>query len=253
MNYSNQLNKIKEIQNTIKNIHPLLKKLYPIAIVKDNKFHVYDFNVHQNEYSFVLSSPVPFNVPEKIRAAFDLQCYENKPSCVITLDIFDDVTCYCTIFHEFVHCYQAENCELKLKKPMIIFKQAMKSKDYMWEINYPFPYEDLKFKKLYIQFLALSLNVSLDKILMLRKDIKEYLDKRDYQYLIWQEWKEGFARFIENKINIKLNFKEIKTDNNTEISRVTFYAGGEKFIKYLSKKDNEIINDLQLLFKNMML
>ncbi len=32
------------------------------------------------------------------------------------------------------------------------------------------------------------------------KNLIDTLDKNNIEYFIWQEWKEGFARYIEGKI-----------------------------------------------------
>jgi len=38
--------------------------------------------------------------------------------------------------------------------------------------------------------------------------MRKYLKNHDYEYMIWQQWKEGFARYIENKIRNTLNVEK---------------------------------------------
>jgi hypothetical protein len=51
--------------------------------------------------------------------------------------------------------------------------------------------------------------------------------------MIWQEWKEGFARFIENQINGRLNLPENHGGKEKPFNRVVFYEGGAHYIKLL--------------------
>ncbi|GAB6135435.1 hypothetical protein JCM16307_09840 [Thermococcus prieurii] len=53
------------------------------------------------------------------------------------------------ILHEFVHCYQAECCEIELKKGLRIAREYWERGDYPWELEHPFPYEDGRFVELY--------------------------------------------------------------------------------------------------------
>ena len=78
-------------------------------------------------------------------------------------------------------------------------KEAIKNEEYMWELKYDFPYEDVVFVRLYKQFF-----VSLEKgdsaeIIQSRLMLKQHLKNNDYEYLVWQEWKEGFARSISHR------------------------------------------------------
>jgi len=73
----------------------------------------------------------------------------------------------------------------------------------------------------------------------------------DHEYMVWQEWKERFARLIENKIRTNLKLKENNYGCKRPYTRVTFYYGGAKFINYLSKKNPELYLDIEMLFHHM--
>ena len=89
-----------------------------------------------------------------VRAAFPLDLYDNRTVCVVTGEVFDDLKGYVIIFHEFIHCQQAENIEPELKQTLNIARKAVENGDSMWEINHPFPYENPDFVRLYQSFLS---------------------------------------------------------------------------------------------------
>ncbi len=67
--YVPKLKGISEIQERIQDIHPFLEKLFPVAIVEDGYFLVYDVNPGGNNYHFILKAPVPLPIPQGVRAA----------------------------------------------------------------------------------------------------------------------------------------------------------------------------------------
>jgi hypothetical protein len=127
----------------------------------------------------------------------------------------------------------------------------MEANDYMWELNHNFPYQDSLFVAYYTQFLIALDNDEDIKIKDLRDQLKQYLKPVDYEYMVWQEWKEGFARLIENKIRTHLNLEENNYGCNKPYNRVSFYYGGAKLIEYLSKKNPELYLDIEMLFHHM--
>lgn len=88
-----------------------------------------------------------------IRASFPLSSNGNRPTCVVSLDVFDSREGYATMFHEFVHCSQALTCENSLKQGLHVARAAMEAKDYSWEINHRFVYRDSTFAEAYTRFL----------------------------------------------------------------------------------------------------
>ena len=187
-------------------------------------------------------------VPKRIRAAFPLDFYQNKIACVISDDAFESLEGYILIFHEFMHCNQWEICEPKLKQKLGIYKEALKEKNYSWELNYPFPFSNPKFVKIYSNFMDALDKGKKEDIFDLRKELKEILSKDDFEYMVWQEWKEGFTRFIENKIRKRLGVEENHRGKDQPFSRVTFYEGGAKFIEYLSKNNPSLLVNIEELF-----
>jgi hypothetical protein len=85
-----------------------------------------------------------------------------------------------------------------------------------------------------------------------RQHLETYLGRHDYEYMVWQEWKEGFARWVENQVKRQLKFKENKKGLEQPFSRVVFYAGGEALINYLIDQSEKAQPDLRELFRKMM-
>ena len=63
-----------------------------------------------------------------------------------------------------------------------------------------------------------------------RRSLKQHLSEIDHEYLVWVEWKEGFARFIENEIRSRYGIEANEGGKDAPYNRVTFYFGGERFI-----------------------
>ena len=246
--YNEGLQKIFEIQRKIKSIHPFLENLFPVVIVEENTFFIFDLDSSGNEYSFVKKAPTPMPIPKGIRAAFPLPSYEGKPCCIVSGDVFESLEGYAVIFHEFMHCNQFLICEERLKSNMEVAKE---SGDPSWEVNYPFPYEDSTFTKIYSNFLKSLEQDDSKGINRYREKLKETLKKKDFEYMVWQEWKEGFARLIENRIRRKLGLEENHYGKEKPYNRITFYVGGSKFISFLTKQNPELRVDIENLFYKM--
>ena len=238
------LHRVIEIQKEIKDIHTFLG-------VEEDHLYIFDVDTSDMEYRFQKKEPVPFPMPKGIRASFPLSCYDGKPACVVSRDVFDSLNGTIMIFHEFVHCSQFQTCESRLKETMEIARIAATNNDYSWELNHPFPYQDTVFVAEYTSFLdALSRND--------HEDIKEYrirlkrdLKQVDFEYMVWQEWKEGFARLIENKIRSKYGLAPNEYGIDKPYLRITFYYGGAKFIDYLAHVENDLFYDVELLFNRL--
>lgn len=249
--FSQNLQKIFELQKKIVRIHPFLKKVYPIAIVEGDLFYVFDLDPSGKRYVLAKLAKPALIVPKGVRAAFPLDFYDNKMACVVTGDVFDDLSGYVMIFHEFVHCAQMECCEQKLKSGLSVAQRAQEAGDIMWELNYPFPYGDSDFSEIYAIFLAAAREGDLDKVNRCRSFIKEVLNTPDYEYMIWEEWKEGFARLIENRIRKRLELEENHGGTEQPYNRVTFYEGGALYISVLFKNDKSLETDIEALFNRM--
>lgn len=252
LKYESGLQKIFEIQSKIEDIHPFLKKTFPVAIVEDNCFFVFDTDSSKKKYVLVKEAPTKMPIPKGVRAAFPLECYEGKAACVVSGEIFESLEGYVTIFHEFMHCYQWKNCEQKLKQKLGIARKAMEKKDFMWELNHPFPYQDNKFTEIYSLFLRALEECKTEDIIKYRGQLKQILSKHDFEYMVWQEWKEGFAHFVENQIRRRLELNENHYGKEKPFSRGSFYEGGAGFIEFLGNQEPELLIDIEKLFNKML-
>jgi hypothetical protein len=253
--YIQQLHKLFELRSQIVDVHPLLQKLYPVAIVINDHFYIFDVDATGQAYTFVKQAPTPMPVPKGVRAAFPLECYGGKSVCVVTDDVFDTLDGYVTIFHEFVHCYQWETCEGRLKDTLSIAQKAKAENDFLWEINYPFPYSSTEFVEAYTALLMLVDGVALHNsrrpLEACRSRLRQILAAGDFEYMVWQEWKEGFARYIENRISAKLGLAENHSGAEAPFDRVVFYEGGARMIAYFEQLLSIPELDIEILFNRM--
>ena len=247
--YSESLQKLFVYRDRIKSLHPLLERLHPVAIVENKTFYVFDIDEAAGRYVFASSASATMPIPPRVRAAFPLDFYHNRAACVVTGDVFDSIEGYVIIFHEFVHCYQWNTVEPVLRKDLPIAVKAAEEQNYMWELNHPFPYVDPSFEENYKAFIEALDNNDLTSAAQHRNALKESVSPLDFQYMVWQEWKEGFALFLENRIREQLQLERNMTGRRKPYNRTVFYAGGESLISSLSEQESEILSDLELLFK----
>ena len=170
---------------------------------------------------------------------------------MVTPEIFDSLEGTITILHEFVHCYQYETCEQRLKMSLDVARRAQETNNSMWEIEYPFPYKALDFIRSYTEFMAAAQTHDNQKIQSARKQLRTYLGLNDFEYIVWQEWKEGLARWVENQVKKHVGLPTSTKGNQAPFIRVTFYAGGDAYINCLAGKDPSIVKDLPRLFAKM--
>jgi hypothetical protein len=249
--FAESFNTLIELHRKVANLNISIERLYPIAVVVSDQFIIYD--VDHGAYQFRKRAPLPMPIPVGIRAAFQLEDYGGRIACVVTPEVFDSTDGYVTILHEFVHCYQYETCEQTLKMQLDIARHAQEQGNFMWEIEHPFPYTAVNFIEPYQAFLDALKSEDHKILLSSRKMLKTYLGLHDFEYMVWQEWKEGFARWVENLVKRQLGLLENKGGINPPFSRVSFYAGGEAFIHYLSKREPSLVNDLPSLFNKLQL
>ena len=245
------LQKLVIVHQTIKEIHPFLASLHPIAVVEDSSLFIFDADSVTGTYRFQKKVPVPFPMQKGIRASFPLTSYEGRPTCVVSREIFESLDGYATLFHEFVHCAQFLTCENKLKQRLHITQTATRTKNYSWEITHAFPYDDSVFVKSYGAFLKALTSHNIEAAREGARFFKHQLSRDDYEYLVWVEWKEGMARFIENNIRTALGLKENQGGNAEPFNRVTFYFGGEQLIRTLSAGKPDQAFDAERLFVRM--
>lgn len=247
--WETELKQITQMQDSAIEVHPLFNKLYPIALVEGEE--VYLFEEQGGEYKFQFKKKSAMTYPNQIRAAFPMQENEYNMTCVVSPDALSKQSELILIFHEFVHCHQAETCESELKENLPIYQKAMAEKDYMWEINYAFPYDNAELWNSYKKAAALMEAGKFELAKTARADFLSKLTEEQKQYVIWQEWKEGFARFIENELRMYF-----RTENNDygweqDFSRITFYAGGERMIRALVSQDTDLQIELKRLYEKI--
>ncbi|HEX2694340.1 MAG TPA: hypothetical protein VHP61_01195 [Acidobacteriota bacterium] len=245
------LDRLFVLQDTIRDIHPAFETLYPVAIVYGGQFHIYEPDMGKRAYRFVLEAPDKFHVPVGIRAAMPLDFWGNKIACVVTPEVFIEPGGYAIIFHEFVHCYQWETCEPRLKESLRVYRKAMDGKDFMWELEHPFPYGDADFARDYKDLLSMLGTGEEGRVVSIRTALKERLSREDWEYMTWQEWKEGTARYLENEIKARLGLPVNKGGMEPPFTRVSFYAGGERLIRMLDKMDPGLARTIETLYQRI--
>ena len=118
----------------------------------------------------------------------------------------------------------------------------------MWELQYTFPYENQDFRRIYGEMItALSQGRTTD-LSAIRRMLKQSLSSDDWDYMTWQEWKEGLARYLENAIRARLGRPANRGGLKPPFTRVTFYAGGESLIDALSKGRPVILKQIETLY-----
>jgi len=247
--YAESLREIFSLRDQIKNIHPILENLYPVAVAEGEDLLIFKPDETRKIYVLEVRTPAPLPIPKGIRAAFPLEALGNKPACVVTGEVFDSREGYVLIFHEFVHCHQFLTCEPKLKERLSVYRRAMEKKDYMWELQHPFPYTDPAFERTYRRLLKALDSGAEAAVLESRQELRRILPEEDYDYLVWQEWKEGLARFLENRVRVRLGLAMNVGGRRGEFSRVSFYAGGEGIIQFLAGRDVNIPRDIEKTFE----
>jgi hypothetical protein len=247
--YAASLNKIFELQVRFAPLHPALGKVYPVAIVENKTFYIFEPVPEEKAYRLVLTAPDTFDMPKGIRAAMPLSFWDNRIASVVTGEIFGEPTGYVFIFHEFVHCAQWGTCEQKLKQGLSIFQEAMKSKNYMWELQYPFPYASPAFTETYSALIKAWEGNDAGAAGSLRAALKKSLSPAEWEYLTWQEWKEGLARHLENRMRAVVGLAENRGGEKPPFDRVTFYRGGDMLIRFLEKRRPGTVKDMEGLYR----
>ena len=249
--YLELVNDLLPLHHDVAGINPALSQLYPVVIVEGDQLLIYDCDPDPSRYEFITSVPAPMPIPKGVRAAFQLEDYGGRIACVVTPEVFDTPEGYVTILHEFVHCFQYGTCEQSLKSKLDIAQQAQEKGDFMWEIQHPFPYQAVAFTRGYTRFFKAITRGDERGLALTREELYTYLGLHDFEYLVWQEWKEGFARWVENRTLQKLGLNENRGGLEPPFSRVTFYAGGAAYIDFLQTREPHLVNDLEVLFTRM--
>jgi hypothetical protein len=249
--YAAPLKKIFDYQAMFASLDPALEKVYPVAIVEDKTFYVFEPVPTEKVYRLVKSAPETSNVPAGVRAAMPLGFWDNRMACVVTPEVFAQPDGYVLIFHEFVHCAQWYGGEQGFKQDLGIFQEAMKKQDYMWELQYPFPYSNPDFVKTYQALLEAWEQNDEAAAASLRADLAKTLSPAEWEYLTWQEWKEGLARNLENRMRQVAGLPENGNGLYPPYDRVIFYVGGDRLIRFLRRVEHDAALDFETLYKKI--
>lgn len=245
------LERLQEFHKEIKDIDISVSELHPVTLVEDNTFFIFDLNESGEKYEYKLESPTPMPMPKGVLASFPLDCYHEKSSAIISSSAFDSMEGYIFIFHEFVHCFQWENVERDIRATLEIERKNREINNYMWELTHPFPYEDPDFINETIELDSLFDNEDISGVFNYYSNMKNYLSKIDYEYMIWQQWKEGFARYIENLLRNRVDLRPNISKLKPIFTRVSFYDMGSKYINLLIKDNPAFKSDIKGLYNKM--
>lgn len=245
------LGRLQTVQQQCRQIHGSLNQLYPIAVVENNVFYVFDVTEKNEPYQFMLEYPSPMRLPEKVFAAFPLYFYGNKASVVVSAGELANPDNDSILLHEFVHCFQWNQCEQRIKNGLRIEKLNKEADNSSWELVYPFPYDKDAFLSLTEQLEGIPPETGLSCYREYHANIKKWLSETDFEYMIWQEWKEGSARYIENLVRQKLGLQKNNQPLQPPFDRVCFYEIGSRYIEALIRADEALIGDIEKLYYTM--
>lgn len=106
-----------------------------------------------------------------------------------------------TLLHEHFHQFQMLSDGYFQKTNELDL--ARDSTDFMWQLNYPFPYEDMKIGRIIDEMCSILVKswedeeVSISKYFKLRNELKKSISEKDYRYFNFQVWQEGLPRYLE--------------------------------------------------------
>jgi hypothetical protein len=249
--YQAELAKVKSWQEQAADLHPAFAKTQPIALVLDGQFYVFEAAADGKSWDLAAQAPVKFPIPAGIRAAMPLDFWNNRIACVVSPEVFASPEGYAVILHEFVHCFQWETVEGKLKEGLAVSREALARGDYMWELQHPFPYGNVEVKSVYSSWVKALQNGRMKKAGHWRSMLRKGLNSRDWEYMTWQEWKEGLARYLENLVRIRFGLQANRPDADAPFNRISFYRGGELFITRLQESEPGLDKDLERLYRRI--
>jgi hypothetical protein len=224
------LSQIVELHKEIKDIDISLEKLYPVAVVKNNIYFIFDLDQSGEKYEFRMEYPSGMEIPEGVLAAYVLEFYGMKRVVVISKTAFETVEGRSAIFHEFVHCFQWDEGEWDLRQTLTVAREAWEKKDSMWELNHPFPYRSETFIN---KTRELDNGYDMGKY---HSEMKAELNEKDFEYMIWQEWKEGYARYIEDLVRERLGTNKNSNLLTPPFERPVFYRIGSRYNRDTNKQ-----------------
>ena len=240
------LEQICDLYKEIKNIDRSLEKLGPVAVIENGVYFLFDLDQSGEKYEFKMEYPYDGEDAKGIRAAYDLDFYENRIAAVISEEAFETAEGRAQIFHEFVHCFQFGEGSWDLRMTLAAAREAWEKRDFMWELNHPFPYESDSFIR---KTMELDNGYDIGKY---HSEMKAELNEKDFEYMIWQEWKEGYARYIENLVRERWGLNKIRTSLIPPFGRPVFYEIGSRYIEKLIQNDIGLKGNIKAMFQKML-
>lgn len=223
----------------------------PIAIAENDNLALFEWNAEIREYKSTKVIETPFPISSDMLAAFPLSSNDYKITVVLGSAALGMPDIVAFMFHEMVHCMQWEIGEPKLHSYLPALEGYQKLNRGNWELTYPFPYVDQKIADIFSTYINLNSLATDQDLIKMRRLIKSKISASDWDYLIWLEWKEGLARYSENKLRGMLNLPPNLRGVSTPFSRVSFYASGSHFIERMIKFNPELKSNSIRLFEEM--
>jgi hypothetical protein len=240
------LEQIGELHKEIKDIDRSLEKLGPVAVIENGVYFLFDLDQSGEKYEFKMEYPYDGGNAKGIRAAYDLPFYGNRMAAVISEEAFETADGRAQIFHEFVHCFQFDEGSWDLKVTLAAAREAWEKRDFMWDLNHPFPYTSEYFIN---KTRELDNGYDIGKY---HSEMKAELSEKDFEYMIWQEWNEGYARYIENLVRERFGLQKINTPQLAPpFERPVFYTIGSRYIETLIRNDATLKGNIKALFQKM--
>lgn len=246
------LQQVLDLQNEVAELNPLFQRHYPVAIAVDGQFLIHEVDLQSGQYVLTQEVPVPFPIPQGVRAAFPIEALDGRSAAVVTPDAFDSRQEQVLILHEFVHCHQAATCEQSLRKRLEVARLAEEQGHQTWELDSPFPYESDAFTRLYGAWREALLAGDANAARSIRAELCAAREPLEVEYMVWQEWKEGYARWVENQIQRRLGLPVNTYGDTPPFNRISFYAGGAAYIDLLVRRHPELAENLTALFEAML-
>ncbi len=245
------VNSFDTFRRQMEPVHPSLATGWPLAIAEGESAVVYLPDEQAGGYQAGPKAAMPAAAPAGIRAAFPLEEIGDRAACVVTADALHSRAGWVDIMHEFVHCWQWAHGEPKLRASLEIERDTRKQGKMTWELDHPFPYEDEAFGHAYRKLLTALADGDDTAIHTAHAALRQVLSTVDHEYMTWQHWKEGLARWVENMVREVAELPPRCTGEEAPWSRVSFYASGSRLIAWLQRTEPGIVEKPQLLFQRL--
>lgn len=224
----------------------LFSETYLVGVGEGARLFVFEQKLQSYRYRAVVTLPIV--IPRGTRAAFPIEALGDM-CCIITPECLDDPPSYIAVLHEMVHCFQGRHFEDALKRKLTIHRKAVETQNWMWEIQHPFPYGDSEYRMMLKGLDSRELAEIVDRL----ASLQSRLEREDFEYMVWQIWKEGFARYIENGIR-RLNgvAENIEGSDWESPNRTSLYHLGDVFWRRVAERRPELVTQIDRAFLLML-